>query len=221
MANSSIAKHLPFAGLSDYQVMWECSSAKNRIFQRYDESNLVKVLKNNVPDHALGELEIDSKYYEDEQFNNKFGMQPTCLSVFHVNIRKLGKHRSQLVAYLSCLKHQFDVIILTEIGIDAFHYMSQTFENCMQFFQLPKLNEYGGVGIFVRDSHYEVVEREDLCVEKTCTCKECNFENVWVEITDQDQKYIIGGIYRHPNGKISHFNNDLENSLNKMNKQDV
>merc|ERR1712208_58752 len=32
------------------------------------------------------------------------------------------------------------------------------------------------------------------------------------------QKFIIGGIYRHPNGNVSHFTNDLETSLDRIDR---
>jgi len=32
------------------------------------------------------------------------------------------------------------------------------------------------------------------------------FENLWFEIVRGNRKYIVGGIYRHPNKKIDEFN---------------
>ena len=44
-------------------------------------------------------------------------------------------------------------------------------------------------------------------------------EDVWLEITKHNKKYIVGGIYRHPNQRITDFKAMMEISLCKLTRQ--
>ena len=150
MAPQNYFSDLPFSRLSDYQIMWECCTTKNKFFQKYDSSKLRQLLKNQVPEYLHDMHIIDSKYYELEQFNSEFGNKGNHISYYATNIRKLGLHRGELMAFMSCLKLKFNVIILTEIGIDACHYVSSVFDGYECFYNLPDDNSYGGVAIYVK-----------------------------------------------------------------------
>ena len=41
-------------------------------------------------------------------------------------------------------------------------------------------------------------------------------ENLWISFRINNQKVILGGVYRHPNGEIDHFNNALKNTISKI-----
>jgi len=40
-------------------------------------------------------------------------------------------------------------------------------------------------------------------------------EDIWCEIVKNQSKYIVGGIYRHPNHSICEFSSKLDNVLSK------
>ena len=82
------------------------------------------------------------------------------------------------------------------------------------FYELPKENNYGGVAVFVK-SNLHPLEKPDLKMTKQCSCSNCCYENVWVECKKNDFKCIVGGIYRHPGGDLSHFNSDMDSCLSK------
>ena len=46
-------------------------------------------------------------------------------------------------------------------------------------------------------------------------------ENIWIEIMKQSKKYIIAGIYRHPNKSIKEFSNKLDAVLHRIASQKV
>ena len=68
----------------------------------------------------------------------------------------------------------------------------------------------------VKKSLGDIIERNDLKVSKDCDCDECKFENVWIQLTKAETTIIIGGIYRHPTGNITHFNGSLTHSLENI-----
>ena len=68
-----------------------------------------------------------------------------------------------------------------------------------------------------------------MFIKKTLNCKlrndlslsareDIKIENLWFEIEKNDKKFIVGGIYRHPNQNIQSFTDLLELNLIKINK---
>lgn len=199
-------KQLPFAGLSNYQIEFELSGARKHLSERFGSSEIFKHMHFGT-DSPENSNFIDCNYFDEDSFNASILGQNIGLSVFHMNIRKLSKHRGGLVAYMSCLNIKFDIIILTEIGIDACHYISSIFKEYSCTHALPIDNDYGGVAVFIRNEELDslVTEREDLKINKSCSCSKCVFEDIWLQCTLRGQNVTVGGVYRHPNGNRAHF----------------
>ena len=53
----------------------------------------------------------------------------------------------------------------------------------------------------------------DYLIESSETVK---VENLWYEITKDKQKYLVGVIYRHPEGNLTEFDEKLDNTLSKI-----
>ena len=76
-------------------------------------------------------------------------------------------------------------------------------------------SDVGGVGIFVRNGlKHCIIDRY-----KIVSCSNSPVENLWMEVTKDSNKYIIGGIYRHPGHNISDFTQKLDNSLSQISNQ--
>ena len=88
-------------------------------------------------------------------------------------------------------------------------------------YQIPHSNRYGGIAIYVKEDGFETAEKEDLQIRKTYKCSKCNFESVFVKLTSSRQTYIVGGVYRHPGGDVSHFSQALEKSLNMLDNEEA
>ena len=52
---------------------------------------------------------------------------------------------------------------------------------------------------------------------KSCHCSKCDFESMFISFKFQRCEFILGGIYRHPNGNMRHFVEDLEQTLININ----
>ena len=50
---------------------------------------------------------------------------------------------------------------------------------------------------------------DDLNFTKTCQCSKCAVETLYIRFDYGKGSYILGGMYRHPNGNIKHFIEDL------------
>ena len=112
----------------------------------------------------------------------------------------------------------FDVLVLTEIGIWNIEVATTFFSDCSYKYVLPKKNLYGGVGIFINNEVSDVI-LESHTLQKTCQCSNCDFESLFIDFTFSKVKYTLGGIYRHPNGNVKHFNSDLEHSISNIDKE--
>ena len=90
-------------------------------------------------------------------------------------------------------------------------------DNYQFYFTIPVNNMYGGVGIYIRKDLTDVCMMDELKIEKTCHCPSCEMESLYLKFTYHKKKFIVGGIYRHPNVNVKHhFISDLETALDKI-----
>ena len=75
------------------------------------------------------------------------------------------------------------------------------------YYDLPVSTNVGGVGFFIKNL-ISCKPRTDLKFKSNNS--DLKIENMWFEINVDNSKYIIGGIYRHPNQNIEMFSNLLE-----------
>ena len=213
---------LPFQCLTDYDLECLFRNTRKDILARISNPVLLKYLKNQNCVNLKSLNEIDCAYYTEDEFNCKVKLYDNNLSAFHLNIRKIGRHRDELIAFLSVLDMEFDVIILTEVGKSSEKFIATIFhsQGYLPFHDLPISNDYGGVAIFIKNE-LNPVELPELKIKKSCQCSNCNYENVWVEFCKNGLKSIVGGIYRHPGGNVSHFNDSIDGSLKKSSKYDL
>ena len=73
--------------------------------------------------------------------------------MMHINIRRIAKNKGFL-GFLSTLKKEFDVIISTEIGNDAEHYINKNFlPHYDTFIDSPKRNRCGGTAVLIKQGY--------------------------------------------------------------------
>ena len=98
--------------------------------------------------------------------------------------------------------------------------MEEIFNNYRFFLDAPKQGRgtKGGVGILINENSFNTIEElfENDCLKHACNCTSCVVENKWLKLTSTNKTFIIGGIYRHPNGKTDHFIKSLSELLNKV-----
>ena len=112
-------------------------------------------------------------------------------------------------------------MFLTEIGDNAKSFLNDDFmsQYSVAAIDLPENNKYGGTAILIKQGIGTVTPREDLEIKTNCGCGKCAVENSWVQLDIGKEKYIIAAVYRHCNGSIKHFNEQLENTLQKIDRK--
>ena len=81
---------------------------------------------------------------------------------------------------------------------------------------MPEKNKCGGVGIYTCNSLTNVTVKDDIKLAISCDCVKCEIESLFIEFCYRGITYIVGGIYKHPNGNVSHFISDLEAVLDQI-----
>ena len=106
--------------------------------------------------------------------------------------------------------------MLTEIGSKNISVVEKLIPNYNFHYILPAKNKCGGVGIYTSESLTNVVVKEEIKLNKSCDRVKCETESLFIEFCYRDTTYTLGGIYRHPSWKVTHFISDLEIVLNQM-----
>ena len=159
---------------------------------------------------------LNFKYVSEDQFNSTFASNKNIeFGLFHINIRSLNCNYIRLYQYLQLLAVRFDVIVMSEIWTTNINFYVNSLPQYTLYYDIPTTSKVGGVGIFVRND----VKHEEIVEYKMTSSASNSIENVWLEITKNHKKYIIGGIYRHPNQQIDNFKLSLETVLNKISTQ--
>ena len=152
----------------------------------------------------------DCKYYTNDEFNSNFSKVPKInkLSLFHLNIRSLNANKDKLVQLLASVNNPFDVIVLTEICVYNIDFYSNLFPDFSFFYNLPHDSKVGGVGMYIHNSYQATViyngSKED---------SDNHFENIIIELTKNECKFVVCGVYRHPSYLLTNFNKIFEDFL--------
>ena len=210
--------HLPFENASNYDIENEFRSAKFRITQLMNDHRLDKFLE----EHYLSSLFEPNannlcNYYDEDSYGNLKRDKPSHLNIFCMNIRSLPRHAGELIVFLKLLQTDFDIIVLTEIGARNISTVEHLLDDYEFLYTLPKSNMYGGVGLYLSKDITNVNILNNVCINKTCHCSKCDYESMLISFKFQKNEFIMGGIYRHPNGNMKHFVDDLERTLMTIN----
>ena len=219
MTSVILAQNLPFHKCSDFVMLTECLTNKDRFLEFFENNNFTSEYQNIID--GLSTENYSCKYYNEDKFNSMVPKQhANSLKIFHLNIRSLNKHCHILKAYLSCLNCNFDVLLLTEIGHSDKQLIEEVFENYTLYFDHSKAKK-GGAGILIRNDCYDEIEISDNKLELDCKCSNCIVESVFLNLKSKNITHTVGAIYRHPSGRINHFNDSLNKCLKKFSSNNL
>ena len=108
---------------------------------------------------------------------------------------------------------QFDVIVLSEIWRSNIDFYCNILPDYSFHYALPSRGTVGGVGIYVSNA-FCCTKNISYSVDYTV-----RVENIWLNLQKNQEKFIIGGIYRHPGHGIDEFTKELEKRLSAIASQ--
>src|SRR6267154_693355 len=199
---------LPFhsCNQSDFLDLYTVPPAADQFTDLLSSHDFRKLVGKFTKDDQLQNLNCN--YYTIDEFNTKFVKikKNIDLSVFHVNIRSLNSKLREFCTLMKFLNIDFDVIVLSEIWSYNLSFYKTVLDSYYLFYDLPVSSSIGGVGLFVKKNLNPKI-RSDL-IFPTNTILKC--ECLFIEITKNKNKIIVGGFYRHPNQNIDLFTNILQ-----------
>ena len=210
-----IDKALPFQRCSTFLISEMYLTAKNKLFETLEAN---KFNKNKIKlVNAFSKNNYTCGYFQEESLSNLSKKHlPDCLKIFHLNMESFNKNGADLAAYLKSLKIRFDIICLTEIRKCTIGIIDKEFPNFHIFIDNPTLAK-GGVALLLRKNKISnIAELDNLSLKNSCTCHNCHIENKWLSFNIDNQKVIVGGIYKHPKSNTDHFNTALKSTINQI-----
>ena len=139
------------------------------------------------------------------------------LSLLCYNIRSLPKKFSEFQILLESLKHNFDIIGLTETWLSPLNfdlYSLEGYQKPVQKYRSSKRG--GGIMLYIKNTvQYKI--RQDLAIDHPL------IEICIIEVESGSlnvcKNVIVGIIYRVPDSDVEIFNNEFTNILEKINKE--
>ena len=132
ITSSILAQNLPFHKCSDFVMLTECVTNKDRFLEFFENNAFLSEYHSII--EGLSTDNYTCRYYSEDKFNSMVPkQQDNSLKIYHLNIRSLNKNCHQLKAFLSCLNCNFDVILLTEIGITDKPLIERVFDNYIHY----------------------------------------------------------------------------------------
>ena len=211
---------MPYINCTDFEMFENLQNNHQNITDLLNSKNLQNSIIQLISNYHEN---FNCSYQNESSFQNlNRNHNHKSLRSIHLNIRSLNKHKLILKSFLNDLNCCFDIIFLSETGNANIGEIEEVFDNYNFFIDTPKSGKgsKGGSGILVNkksfDSFEEILESD--CLNSNCKCTKCVIENKWMKLTSNKKSYIIGSIYRHPNGNTTHFIDSLNNILHKLDK---
>ena len=206
--------YLPFSSVNNEEfsdaLLNDCRNSSN---DTCNDQHLKDILFDISKNENIKNL--NNEYISVNDFNAKFITTKHSsieLSLLHLNIHSLNAKLDEFCHLINNIEVKFDVVILSEIWCTNINFFSNVLPNYTFHYELPVHSKVGGVGVFINKAlTYNL--RADLHLRSTVDNK---VENLWYDITKNKQKFIIGGIYRHPCNNISEFTDILDGTLGKI-----
>ena len=191
-----------------------------RFFEMCENNNLSEQIRKVM--HTVNSDNFSFKYYTEHSIQSSIlNHKPNAFKVFHLNIRSIELHKVELAFYLEMIKSQFQVILLTETGNANIASIEACFTEYNFFIDPPTRNK-GGAGILVRKGIFtEITVLDDYQKSLLCPCMKCEIESKFLRLKTERLEMTVGAIYRHPDGKTTHFNDKFQNTFKNLKDNEI
>ena len=192
-------KSLPFSEISDENLKLTTQGFNDKTIDSVLQNTPSFSMKSLLDQFPGKKIETDefmndtvfSKYYTVDEFAST-NFSSKSFSIYHLNIASLQKHIDELRILLSCTKHNFDIICITETRLHCQESFSNIQIDGYEFIHMPTSTLCGGVGMYIKSGiEYHLLKNLTSSHENVC-------ESIFVELKHPSKKHIIiGTIYRH------------------------
>ena len=178
------------------------------------DANYYNDLFNSVNSHA------QSNNYNVEQFGNYIATQDPIsnMLIINYNIRSFHKNSDEFSCFLSALRREPDILVLTETWLSSENMNVATIAGYEAVHRVRENARSGGVSIFYRDG-MKVDKVPDLSISNQ------NIESCTIDICNCCVTYTVVGVHRPHSGTTDEFIKFLgrivDSSNVKRNKKNI
>ena len=108
--NKMLSLVLPFQKCSNAQIQYEYSSERETLYEKFNNSQFLLDIADHVNSFTTDNYKCN--FYDINRFNSTFNSNNDNLKICHLNIRSINLDKHELLAYLTCLKSNFNAILL-------------------------------------------------------------------------------------------------------------
>ena len=214
----SMSRELPFHSCSPFAISQLFISSTEKVLDKLMDNDFSKSMIKHA--NSISNNNYTCNYYDEEAIHNLSKKHlPDSLKIYHANIESFNTKGTEVNFFLHCLKFKFDIICLTETRKTNIGIIDKEFPDYHIFIDNPSTAK-GGVVLLIRKNKFDQITELDsnknFNLKDKCKCRKCQIENKWLSFKSGNQKIILGGIYRHPNGESDHFNDALKNTLSQI-----
>ena len=201
--------------------MWQCLECTKTEKKRYnpfpainfDKYDPVQITESEDIAEISNVLE-SCKSYNPENFknllqeNSNFEILP---SILFNNIDGNQSNFDHFVCDISQYSHPFSFIGISETNIDPCHMDLYTIPGYTSEYNVknPNKNKGSGVALYIKEN-YTYIRLEEFC-----KCSK-NLEYLFIQVTNTNEPFFVGVLYRPPSGSKVEALVELENVLQKL-----
>ena len=207
-----------FNHLNNSWQCWECFDSEklrynpfsNIAYDKYDPTNI-----NEIEDIAEISKLLENCQSLDRKKLKQFFSDNTEVknkpSILFNNIDGNASNFDKFVSDISQYNHEFSFIAIAETNTSVCHKDLYTISGYTSEYNPKSVNKHKGTGvaIYIKDG---ITFKP---IESLCRCTK-NLECLFVEITNLDNSYIIGVVYRPPSGSKSDSISELDRLTNTI-----
>lgn len=220
LENRYLSQILPFSECSPFTIICDFLNAKDKLLERFRNNNFSKEIMKHICSISRANNVCD--YYDEHNINEIFSNhQKNSLKVYHQNLSSFDLHKYELLTSLHCINFFFDVIMLTEVGRTTAEDIGNIFPNYEVFLDASRTKKGGAAILIIKNKFNSVIVSNNHNIQLSCDCSKCEIQNKWVEICTNNNKILVGCIYRHPRGNLDHFNEALTKSLKLVDNNSI
>ena len=209
---------LPFFHQTDYQLQNLFLSSRKHVEHLLKDkgaTHIHELSRSLAVERTHHQISI-CEYYDENKYKLITHIDsPRTLKIFVLNIRSLPKHKGELIAYLGSFL-PFDILVFTEIGQKNLDLVQNIFSGYTFHYDPPKDCPRGGVGVYLNNEISNILLHDDIFLKSQCTCAQCIYESLMIDFKFANVNYTLCAVYRHPNGKVTHFVSDMNSLLNQL-----
>ena len=202
---------------------WECVSNTPKVYNPFNSIVYDKYDPNNMEN--IGDLKEISNIlkncqnYDKSKFSNNFPKSNESGNVLSVMFNNIDGNASNFDAFVSQIgqyKTNFSIIGIAETNTNQYHKNLYKMNNYNSEYndKFPEKSKGSGVAMYVHDSlNYNRIDN-------LCQCSR-NIESLFIRITNAESPFIVGVIYRPPNGGLSEFLCEIDTIMRQLPTKDV